>query len=72
MRTATDITSARIGKSELHPARIAKQLADAEAGIRQMVAMLQAGHSLMLHCTCREYERCHRKVVEMMRISIAL
>jgi hypothetical protein len=47
------------------------QLADAEVGIRQVVAMLQAGHSLMLRCSCREYERFHLKVVEMVRISVA-
>jgi hypothetical protein len=71
MRSATDITSGRIGKCELHPASIAIQLADAEAGIRQVVAMLQAGHSLMLLYTCREYERYHRKVIDVVRISIA-
>ena len=59
MRTATDITSPRIGKCELHP-----------AGIRQAVTMLQAGHLLLL-CTCREYKRCHQRVVEMVGISIA-
>lgn len=37
------------------------QLADAEAGIRQAVTMLQAGHLLLL-CTCREYKRCHRRI----------
>lgn len=40
------------------------QLADAEAGVRWAVEALQAGHSLLLLCACREYEHCHRKLVE--------
>ena len=40
------------------------QLLDPETGIRWAVEQLRAGYSLILLCACREYDRCHRKVVE--------
>jgi hypothetical protein len=40
------------------------QLLDAETGICWAVEHLRSGYSLILLCACREYDRCHRKLVE--------
>lgn len=39
------------------------RLAAPTAGVKRLAAWLEAGHTLILLCACREYERCHRAVV---------
>lgn len=34
-----------------------------EQTIAELVALLRAGHNLVLLCACARYEQCHRKVV---------
>jgi uncharacterized protein (DUF488 family) len=53
-----------LGNVNYHLADAPIQLLDPEMGIRWVVEQLQAGYSLILLCACREYDRCHRKVVE--------
>lgn len=38
-------------------------IADPEDGVRNVLRLLDEGHSLMLMCACKDYERCHRKIV---------
>lgn len=38
-------------------------LLDARSGISQLVYLIARGYPLMLLCACKDYERCHRKVV---------
>ncbi len=38
-------------------------LLNPDGPVRAAVQFLQSGGSLMLLCACKEYERCHRKVV---------
>ncbi len=46
------------------------QLLDPLMEIRWAMEQLQAGHSLILLCACREYGRYHRKVVEEQVIQV--
>jgi hypothetical protein len=39
------------------------QIADPQAGIAQLLALLQEGHTLLLMCGCPHYGQCHRKTV---------
>jgi len=32
-------------------------------GVRLVLSLLQGGHSLLLLCACKNYDRCHRKTV---------
>ena len=38
-------------------------LLDAKRGISQLVYLIAQGYPVMLMCACKDYERCHRKVV---------
>jgi uncharacterized protein (DUF488 family) len=49
------------------------QLVDAEAGIEWAMAHLRQGRSLVLLCACKDYDRCHRKVVyDLLQRQLAL
>lgn len=34
-----------------------------DTGVRDILNLLESGRSVMLMCACKDYERCHRKVV---------
>jgi uncharacterized protein (DUF488 family) len=48
------------------------QLADPQRHLAHLVEMLQQGCSYLLLCACKEYARCHRKVVyELLSAALA-
>jgi hypothetical protein len=38
-------------------------LAASTLGVKRLISWLEAGHSLILLCACRDYARCHRSLV---------
>ena len=38
-------------------------LADPQTGLERIRKVLESGRKVMLLCACKDYERCHRKVV---------
>jgi uncharacterized protein (DUF488 family) len=39
------------------------ELYDAAEGVAMVTRLLRSGHSVMLLCACKDYQKCHRKVV---------
>lgn len=39
------------------------ELAWPDLGLKRIMPLLRSGHSVMLLCACKGYEKCHRKVV---------
>lgn len=62
----------RLGNLNYKNRRKPIELVDAAGGIESLVALLQAGYSLVLLCACVQYEACHRKLVaELLLQSLA-
>ena len=53
----------RLGNVNYKNRRKPIELVDVIGGIESLVALLQAGYSVVLLCACVQYETCHRKLV---------
>jgi len=59
----------RLGNVNYKNRRKPIELLDAAGGIEPLVALLQAGYSIVLLCACVQYETCHRKLVAELLLS---